>query len=470
MVKHKAIKHIIEVTLSNVSSIISGVLIGFLIPKILPVDDYGMYKTFTLYMTYAGFFSLGIIDGIVLDYGGHNYDQLERGKFRAYWKWYLVIHVISALALALISFFIANSDYSFLLILLALNIIANNITGYFQQISQITQRFEEYSIRKVIQSLLNIIAVLIICLGNKVGIIPNYKIYVLFLVGINILLSFWYLITYRDIVFGESYTFNETKSNVKHLMYIGFPLLFANLCSTLILTLDRQFVNVLFDTSTYAVYAFAYNMLSIVTVATSAVSTVIYPILKRSDEMKLKERYPVFIEIVLLFVFGALIVYFPLNFFISVFLPRYTDSLFIFRVIFPGLSISTAVTVVMHNYYKTLGVNIIYFKRSIVVLVLSAILNLIAYFVFHTTIAISIASIIAMLIWYLYSESFFIKKYAITGHKSFLYLIIMMIIFYVVTIIHDLLISAILYLFLYIVVSIVFWWKTRKTLKTVFDK
>ena len=63
------IKNIIRVLLSNVATIISGIVIGFIIPKILSVRDYGMYKTFTLYMTYAGFFSLGIIDGIVLKFG-----------------------------------------------------------------------------------------------------------------------------------------------------------------------------------------------------------------------------------------------------------------------------------------------------------------------------------------------------------------------------------------------------------------
>lgn len=84
----------------------------------------------------------------------------------------------------------------------------------------------------------------------------------------------------------------DTLPEIVHLIQIGFPLLFANLCSTLILTLDRQFVNVLFDNATYAVYAFAYNMLSLVTVATSAISTVLYPTLKRVDLESIKTITP----------------------------------------------------------------------------------------------------------------------------------------------------------------------------------
>ena len=154
----------------------------------------------------------------------------------------------------------------------------------------------------------------------------------------------------------------EEKSFI--LLKIGFPLLFANLCATLILTLDRQFVNILFDTSTYAVYAFAYNMLSLVTVATSAIATVLYPTLKRSTKESMVENYPRLIALMLLLVFAANAVYFPLCWFVKWFLPKYNDSLVIFRIIFPGLAISSAVTVVMHNYYKVLGKIYVIFLRA----------------------------------------------------------------------------------------------------------
>ena len=67
-------------------------------------------------------------------------------------------------------------------------------------------------------------------------------------------------------------------------MKLGMPLLLANLCSTFLISLDRQFVSMLFTTEEYAVYAFAYSMLSLITVATSAVATVLYPVFKRMDE------------------------------------------------------------------------------------------------------------------------------------------------------------------------------------------
>lgn len=450
----KTITSIIGVTLSNCTTILSGIVIGFLIPKILSVDSYGLYKTFTLYTTYIGFFSLGIIDGIVLDYGGYNFEQLNKEKFRSFLKWYMLVHFFGFIVLAIISFFLKDTDFKFIILLLGIDMIAVNVTGYYQQISQFTQRFREYSIRKVLQSASNIVIVLLMfgyyyTQKSEIG----YQIYVFALVLVNVLLTVWYVYTYRSISFGKSEKMSDTKGEVIHLIKIGFPLLFANLCATLILTLDRQFVNILFDTSTYAVYAFAYNMLSLVTVATSAIATVLYPTLKRSTKESMVENYPRLIALMLLLVFAANAVYFPLCEFVKWFLPKYNDSLVIFRIIFPGLAISSAITVVMHNYYKVLGKNLRYFFKSLIVLGISALANGIAYVTFKTTASISIASIITMVIWYVFIEQYFVKEIGYKRWKNLIYLLFMITIFYASSAISNIWLGFLIYIVVYSVVT-----------------
>lgn len=456
----KTIKNIIGVALSNCTTILSGIIVGFLIPKILTVDSYGLYKTFTLYVTYIGFFSLGIIDGIVLDYGGYNFEQLNKKKFRSFFKWYMLVHMIGFIALIIVSFFIQNKDLKFIILLLGIDMIALNVTGYYQQISQFTQRFQEYSVRKVLQSISNIIIVLLMFVyyytkKTEIG----YQSYIIAIVMINVVLTGWYFYTYRSITFGKSEKMESTRGEIWHLIKIGFPLLFANLCATLILTLDRQFVNILFDTTTYAVYAFAYNMLSLVTVATSAIATVLYPTLKRATKESMIENYPRLIGIILLLVFAANVLYFPLYEFVRWFLPKYNDSLTIFRIIFPGLAISSAITVIMHNYYKVLGKNLHYFLKSLVILIISGVANSIAYVMFKTPMSISIASIITMILWYLYIEQYFVKEIGYERGKNLIYLLLMMTLFYVSSAIANIIIGCIIYIFFYVVITYIFYKK-----------
>jgi O-antigen/teichoic acid export membrane protein len=430
---NKNLKSIAEVMLSNVSTIVSGVLVGFWLPKIMSVESYGLYKTFTLYASYLGLFSLGIIDGVVLKYGEKNYDELDRKKFRSYFKWYCIVHVVFGTIICVMAAFVRDIDYRFIIIALAVYMIAGNLTGYFQQISQITMRFNELSTRKVLQSVLNVFIILILYAAFKCGRIVTYHSYLALWILVNVLLTVWYIYTYKDIVFSESLSLRATAGDIKCLISIGFPLLFANLCSSLILTLDRQFVNILFDTTTYAVYAFAYNMLTLVTVATSAVSTVLYPVLKRTNQDNLKTNYDVLVSTMMCFVFAAMIIYFPLSLFIKSFLPKYVGAIVIFRVIFPGLAISSTITVVMHNYYKAFGDNMTFFKKSIVVLIVSGVANYLAYAMFKTTISISAASITTMIFWYVYVEQYFVKRCGYRREKNLLYMILMSAIFYGVT-------------------------------------
>lgn len=447
--KRAFFKHIIEVSLSNFTTIISGIIVGFITPKFLSVEGYGFYKTFTLYVTYIGFFSLGLVDGIVLNYGGKNYDQLERGVFRAYFKWYTCINLFFSMILFILGIIFtykSDIDTGFIMIMFSINLIAVNFTGYFQQISQITMRFREYSLRRILQSVCNIVAVLVLLVIYNKNNYVDYKLYIVFIVSINVVLTGWYLFTYRDIVKGGSISMRHIAIDVKKLIIIGLPLMVANLCSTLILTLDRQFVNLLFDTKTYAIYAFAYSMLALVTVAISAISTVLYPILKRSDEVTLIDIYGKLISAILIIVFAGIMSYFPLCIFIKWFLPKYIDSLIIFRVIFPGMAISSAITIIMNNYYKTFGKAFIFFKKGVYILVFSVIANGVAFIVFKSTISISVASIITMLIWYLYVENMFVKEMGYSRWKNLIYMLIMILGFYLISKIQNDFLALVIYL------------------------
>ena len=465
----KILKNILKVILGNMTAIISGIFVGFVLPKIISVNDYGFYKIFTLYMNYIGVLSMGIIDGIVLKYGKFNYDELDRKKFRAYFAWYSVINSFFTLVLLVIAIFSEHLDYQFILLMLCANILPINYTGYFQQISQITQRFKEYSMCKIVHSAANVIFIVIIFVMYQVGVDINYQLYLVGVLLINAALAVWYIVTYRDIIFGEHEDYRVSFKEVLSLMKLGIPLLLANLCSTFLISLDRQFVSVLFSTEEYAVYAFAYSMLSLITVATSAVSTVLYPVFKRMDEGLLKENYSNMSAITLVFSFAVILVYYPLCYFINWFLPLYDYSLLIFRIILPGLVMSTAITVVMHNYYKVLGLSSLFFKKSVIALIVSCLFNFVAYFIFRTREAISIASILAFLVWYLMTE-LTLRKHCKVATKNILFLIIMCAGFYLCSMIEIYWLGGVINLAALIAMSVLFYGKDIKTMIKIVKK
>lgn len=456
MKNNKTLKSILQVGMSNFVTMLVGILTGFIVPKLLSIDGYGIYKTFTLYLTYIGLCSLGIVDGIVLEYGGKDYDQLDKSLFRAYFKGFTIVNFIFASILFLATTFFIDEQYKFVFLMVSINIIFLNITGYYQQISQITLRFKEYSIVRFVQSLLNILLVGFLFLNKNYFLMPKYELYILGVCLINCFNMLWYLVRYKDITFGTNKSLKLVVKDLLMFIKIGFPLLFANITSTLILTLDRQFVNIYFDNTTYAKYSFAYSMVSLVTVATSAIATVIYPTLKRKSSEDVKSSFTSLVSIILIIISFLISSYFPLKLFIEWFLPKYSDSLVLFRIIFPGIIISSAVTVIMHNYYKVLGKNIIFFKKSIIVLVISVLLNLIVVYFFKNSIYISYVFIITMIIWYLYVEKYFVNYYGYNSKQNFFYLINVMVIFYTSSYIKNDYLALFIYLVALLLSTILF--------------
>ena len=443
----KIVNNIIRVAISNILVVLSSVLVGFLIPKMMSVADYGYYKIFTLYLGYVGLFHFGFCDGIYLIYGGKNYEELDKGKFQTFSKYILLTQIITALIITVISLFFLPSEYGYIFMFVGICLFSTNITTYYQFISQITGRFKELSNRNILKSLLTVLSIILLFILYKSNFISilQYKIYLIIFALINFVLTLWYIHTYRDISFGKSLGFKECKLEIFNFYKVGIPLLVSNLIVNLILSIDRQFVSVLFSNEEYAVYAFAYNMLTMITTAISAISTVLYPTIKSSGENTLKLQYNKLNSIISIFVALCLLSYFPLIWIINWFLPNYVESLLIFRIILPGLIFSTCNSVVIYNYYKSLNMTNKYFGVSIFILVLSIIANILVYSCFGTMESISIASVIVLGLWYFIVDLLIVKKWKINTIKNGLFMVLSTVFFYLITMIESVFIGMILY-------------------------
>lgn len=452
------INNIMKVIGSNIMLIIAGVASSFLLPKMLSVGGYGMYKIFTLYTTYIVLLQFGFAEGIYVGYAGKDYNVLSRTQFSTYTKVILFMEVIVSLIVATVCVIFLKSDYLIIGILLASNILAVNLTNYFQYISQATQRFTELSIRNVLRAFLTIAVIISMwILHQKFDYEISYDSYTITIVLINYVLLGWYIFTYREIIFNESEKIKNNYEQIKTFFRVGLPLAFSNIIASLILIIDRQLVAIFFSSEVYAIYAFAYSILAIVSTVIASIAVVLFPLFKQKSKEYLLKIYPECISLITILVFASLSTYYPLCFIIKTLLPNYIDSLIIFRVIFPGLAISAPITVVMHNFYKTFGINYLYFKICLMVLVISTLINSCAYFVFGTIVSISISSVISMLIWYLSVEKILELKYHIRASINVLYIIIMMACFYILSSMENLILGTCLYFVTLILITGIFY-------------
>lgn len=458
-------KNIAIVLISNIVSMAAGILIGFIIPKIMGVSEYGYYKTFTLYSSYIGILHFGFIDGIYLKFAGKKYEELDKEKFRMYFKFLFGMELIASLIVLGISFALFNTAYFWVIFFVSLNILATNVTTYYEFISQITMKFKRTTARNIIRCSLNIVSVLTLFLLWRFNetVIYNYY-YVIITLSVNFLLAIWYVFTYRDISFGRSAKIRDNKDEITYFFKVGIPLLLSNLVGQIIFIVDQQFVNIAFDNNTYSVYAFAYNMINLITVATSAISVVLYPTLKTMNEDTIKNNYAKINSYLLMFVAFCLIVYYPLALIVNHFLPKYDEALPTFLVILPGVMISSSIGVIKYNVYKTFNKIMNYFIKSIIVLAIAIIADLVVYFVFQNTISISMVSIGVLLLWYILVELYFVRKYHVPWIRNIVYLVLVIGGFYGISFIPNIYLAMGVYFLAFIVLTLIIYFNEVKTL------
>ena len=73
---------------SNLISLVISMIVTFIVPKQLGVENYGYFQLYMLYANFTGFLHLGWADGLFLRYGGEYYSKLNKrklgGQFWAY--------------------------------------------------------------------------------------------------------------------------------------------------------------------------------------------------------------------------------------------------------------------------------------------------------------------------------------------------------------------------------------------------
>lgn len=452
------VSNIITVMLANIISLLGSIATGFLLPKLLGLEDYGFFKIFSLYLTYTGILHLGFPDGFLLKNSGVYYADLNKENMRVILHFFIIFQLIVSLIIIGGSYFY-NGNYKYIVIFLGLCTFSINIITFFQFVSQASMRFDEFSGVKIVTSTINLVIVIgLYAVQRVLGKMIGYQLYLTLYTITNWCILLYYLWQYRACLLGKKSSLASVKSQILEYFKSGIFLTISYQVLQLVLNIDRQFVAVLFSTSEYAVYSFAYSLISMVTTVISAISLVLFPTLKR---IKRETAIAFFstgiwgVESLVMLCLGG---YFPLAKVIQIFLPQYIRSLFYLQILFPGLIFSSCITIVIFTYYKILEYNKIFFTVGIGALILSFLLNLFAWKIYGRPEAISFASVVTLLGWYIVTVFYLKKKRGILYVKNFVFMLCISISFYLIVFnIESLVNGFLIYESAFILITIVFY-------------
>lgn len=380
--------------LADFLGLIVGILNGFFLPMVFSIDGYALYRTFTLYATYAVVFSFGLSDGMYLYYGGKEEKETNPSKTRAYFFFLLNIQAVVFIFLLLLSHFILKDD-TFLFF--SLFIVPLQIIHFFRFYFKALGEFGKYSalqIFLVLFELLNTILITFYVKSQQPHLFITIKILNHALVAIILTAVF---------IFKQKNTKPVSLYREDYLILIrpGLAILVSDLAAAFIFTLDRWYIKLLFNQEEFAYYAFASSLLTIFLTFITSITNILYPSISRKID-DLPYLYTLKTRVLLLSSF------FPSGYFVfegivMQFLPAYVRSLDILWIMMLLLPFAGVIHMIYINLYKATRNVKLYMMKMVVTLLISFIFCYIAYLIWGTVQAIAAATLFSFIIWYVIS-------------------------------------------------------------------
>jgi len=414
MIKDRRVKDLAYTLGANIISFMAGLLITFVIPKLISIEEFAYFRAFTLYLGYLGVFHFGFNDGVYVNYGKYDFENLPKEKFRTYFKFLFVFQSIMAILLfAVASALSKDKSSTTIYFFLCINIVLANLIAYFDSISQFVRRFKVYSFNLTLSKILYSLGILAFFFINN-----NKGAYFIALQTlINCIMVCIYVVRYKDIVFGKSEVISVAKKDIIKNISVGFFIMIGNFVTIIIIGIDRMFVQRFFSEKDFGIYSFAVSLLSMFYLVLNSITAVVYPYLTRSEGRDKGKVYEVMKTAIFVLVGFCLSGYFVFDIIVRMILPQYVEALKITAIIFPTILLSAEINIVTQNFYKTMRLQREYTRNNMVAMVLAIISVAVAYLIFKTTTAIGLSSLIYFYLWGLYGDNYFKKVLGIKVWK-----------------------------------------------------
>lgn len=448
--------NIIRILSANFLTMISGIVIGFIIPAVLSIEAYSYVKTYMFYISYIGFLHFGFIDGMYIKYGGNNPEDINKSEFKSEHKVFMFMQLIVALIFTITG--ILNKDI--IIVLMGLSIIPINTLSFHKLFYQATGQFKDYAQVSYLYTSIYLVLNIILALVFRS---ENYIYYCLInLVSNGIVYIILEIKFYKDTIGIKAKYDKKVWDNVK----VGFFVLLGNLSVLLFYAIDRWFIKIFLSVNDFAYYSFAVSMLGIINLLVNAISITFYNYLSKGENKeKIKEMKNLF----LLLGGIASLGYFVLAAIVSIFLKKYIPALSIIAISFAAYPYMIVINSLYVNLYKVRKNERKYLAVVAVMVAISAIYNIIAIILWKSSESIAVATTLSFITWYIYSMKDF--KYLRSNLKEIIYLIIMISTFLVFSHCFNWLIGGISYLVVIIVMSVTLYKKeVRKIINIVLKR
>ena len=219
--------------------------------------------------------------------------------------------------------------------------------------------------------------------------------------------------------------FKEMFANIS----VGIRLMLANIASMLIIGIVRYGIEIKWGVYVFGKVSLVLSISNMTLLFINAVGIILYPVLRRADKEKLHEIYMIMRNCLMPFLFGILILYYPMVQLLSKWLPHYSDSLAYMSLTFPIFIYEGKMALLLNTFFKTLREETMMFKINVLTMICSLAITIIATLIFNNLNLAILNIVLLLFVKTLLSEIYLSKILGIGCKKDVILETILIIVF-----------------------------------------
>jgi len=390
----------------NFISLIISVLMVALLPKVMGVEDYGAWQLYLFYLSYVGFFPFGWIDGIYLRYGGKTYEELDKKIFSGQFYALAILESIIAMCFILYAKISVQDVYvSTVIQFISIVGVFTVLVAFTSFIMQFTNRIKDYAKLVLYERVLFFICVLVYI---KLGFI-GYKGLLAISLATKLGMLFFSCYLIKEVVQSNVGRLGDVFSEMRANIIVGSKLMFANIAGMLLIGIVRFGISQGWNIAIFGKVSLTLSVSNFLMVFISAISVVLFPILKRINQDNLPKLYIVLRNCLTVPLLGMLLFYYPLKVLLSMWLPKYADSLIYMAILFPVCLFESKVSLLINTYLKSLRQELLMLRINCIAVIISGLLTFIGVIILNN-LNITILSIILIFAFRCILAEYFLGK------------------------------------------------------------
>lgn len=367
------IKNMKFVTIAQCSNIVVSILMGLLLPKIISIVDYGYWQLFIVYCTCFELFLFGIPNGFFIKNAGKR--NLDYNYQKSAFVFLMIVSSIYGFCIYIYSGY-SISDESFVYYLLAVSVVIVNAGTYFSFLLQTENEIVFNSIATVI---LNLLIVISFGMLTRMEILSAEMLIKAFIFSHLIRTSL--LLWKRKKVFYASISFKKVFWRYLFSDFgVGIKILSIDYTNILMFAICRIICKDTLGIIEFSKLSFSLSIVILSITFANQVSVSLLPSLRQLSMEDISEYYIKLRNFTSITFILILLLYQPVVYILSIWLPKYAGSFIYILFLFPLVIYDGKMQTLFSLFLKLLRyehlllkVNILYLFATSIIAFLSVI-------------------------------------------------------------------------------------------------